>query len=409
MTFSLIREAPVNRLLVVQTLAGIAQWIDVFLLFSVPAFVWSLGPAEMSMVAACFGLPSLVLGPVIGAILDRTDAYRAMVFGALLACVMSVALSFATGFLAFAVLVMLKGVTNTVYWPASSIVTQKLVPASGRVPYFSGLSLLDQIAKVGIPLLAGLLALALPLQWMFLVSAGASLIVGAVLVFAPLRAPGANTTPGSRRDCTGLLRSMGEGLRTIPELPIELRLSVVTGVTLSFALALYDPHLPSFLALHAMDAKVYSLVLSATGAGAVFGAVVVRSCLSYATPSALLHGGLCLFVLAVAVAALVATARPVWLNAGTLAALWALNGMGYELFCIGSNVIMQSQCPPTILGRVSALVRSIKMLMVVAGPSVGAVLISRYKETTPLIAATGCGLVLIVVLTVFAWGRQLRA
>lgn len=88
-------QAHAGRLLVIQTLAGFSQWIDVFLIFSVPAFLWQSTPGQIAFIASCFGLPGLFWSPMIGALLDQRDARRA-------ACCAAAARTALTGFIAFA-------------------------------------------------------------------------------------------------------------------------------------------------------------------------------------------------------------------------------------------------------------------------------------------------------------------
>jgi hypothetical protein len=38
-----------RKLLFIQTLAGFAQWLDIFLIFSVPSFVWKADPAQIAI------------------------------------------------------------------------------------------------------------------------------------------------------------------------------------------------------------------------------------------------------------------------------------------------------------------------------------------------------------------------
>lgn len=67
---------------------------------------------------------------------------------------------------------------------------------------------------------------------------------------------------------------------------------------------------------------------------------------------------------------------------------WLLNGFGYELLIIASNIILQNLCPAEKLGRVSASFRSLQMLCIVLGPILGSVLISVFGRASPFILAS---------------------
>jgi MFS family permease len=73
---------------------------------------------------------------------------------------------------------------------------------------------------------------------------------------------------------------------------------------------------------------------------------------------------------------------------------WFVNGFGYELLMISSNVILQNLCPAAKLGRVSASFRSLQMLCIVLGPILGSLLISAFSRASPFVFASA--------LTVFA-------
>ena len=384
----------VGYLLAIQTMAGLAQWLDIFLIFSVPSFLWKSSPGEIAFLASCFGLPSLFLGPFVGVLLDRSDPRKVMMFGILARTVLSVMIAFAPGFQTFAALVLFKGIANLLYWPASSIVCNHVVWETARVKYFSSQSAFDQITKIGTPLIAGILAMAMDQQLAFLISAAVTLACAAILprlnalvLFAP---------PVQKRSVNGMLDDIFLGLRSIKTLPSSLLLSIGLGIGMSLGLAIYDPHLAAFLGSKGFDAGVFSIVVSATGLGAVVGAALIRFSFNESTPIKLIRVGIAVFATAVAGAYVVVAFAPELLGRSTLFVLWFLNGLGYEVFVIGCSVNTQNLCPQALLGRINTSVRSIQMLTVVLGPGIGAWLIAAHSREAPFIVST--------VLTLFLLG-----
>jgi MFS family permease len=171
------------------------------------------------------------------------------------------------------------------------------------------------------------------------------------------------------------------------------------GIGMSLALAVYDPHLSAFLASWKFDLLTYSMLLCATGAGAAAGALGVRLAWGKVNPTLLLRLGVLVFSLSILAAALAMVLAPAWVTHEVLIALWFANGLGYELFSVGSAVITQNLCPPALLGRISTSVRSLKLITMVLGPSLGVWLITEYSRTSPFVAAAGLG----VLLTLTAW------
>jgi len=393
-----------RRLLTIQTTAGLSQWIDIFLIFAVPSFQWRADPVDIALLASCFGLPSLFLGPFVGAFLDRTDPRRVMIFGALARTVLTLLIAFAAWFPAFAMLVFFKGIANLLYWPASSILTNQVVRDEQRVKYFSSLSLMDQITKIGTPLLAGALTFIVSSQLLFLVSAGATLVCAVML--QRLNVAVALTPPLEKRSVAGLFSDLFQGLRAIGSLPPMLLLSIALGVGMSLALAIYDPHLAAFIDSKGFDASVFSIAIAATGVGAVVGAASIRFAFSDARPMTLIWVGVAVFTVAIGSTAIVVALAPELLGRSTLASAWFLNGLGYTVFTVGCSVNMQNLCPSTLLGRVNTSARSLQMTAVVLGPSVGAWLINTYSRSMPFMVSAAITLFLSVIVIIFGVLRK---
>lgn len=393
---------PAARLLLGQVCAGFAQWLDIFLVFSIPSFVWKSSPGEIALVAALFGLPSLFLGPLFGAFLDRSDPRRLMVAGALLRAVLTASIAFAPGFGLFAALVLAKGLANLVYWPAGTVVTQLAVAEHQRLHYFASLSVWDQLCKVGAPLVGGLLMLAMPARQVFMVSVVATLV--GLLVLLPMLQRLPLAPPATARTVRGLLQGLLQGWAAFGTLPGPLLLGMGLGVGLSTVLALYDPHVPAFLAAKGFDASAFALLVSATAAGAVAAALVVRSADGRWTPLALIRGGTTIFGSAVVATAVAVCLAPGRLDQTLLCLLWFANGFGYEVFVIGVGVNFQNLCPPALLGRVATSLRSLQMAAVVLGPGAGAWLIAGFGRPAPFVAAACATVVLLGV--VVGFGRR---
>lgn len=392
-----------RRLLVIQCIAELAQWIDIFLIFSVPSFVWQVSPKEIAIIAAVFGLPSLFLGPIFGAFLDRSDPQRLMLWGAAARTFLSAAIAAATGFEVFVVLVFAKGLANLLYWPSSSIVTNAVVAQDRRVPYFSSISAVSQVAKIGTPMLAGALSVLMPSQLVFVVSAFATAICFTLLV--GLKVERSNNQERNVRNVAALLKSLAEGFSSIRALPAGLRITIVLAVSMSSALAIYDPHLARFLSASGFSPVVYSLVISSTGLGALAAATLVRLKLNQLSPQSLMALGIGTFCAAVAGTAFVVELLPEMLSRSGLAVLWFFNGFGYEAFVIGMSVTVQNLCPPEFLGRVTTSARSMQLTATVLGPSLGSFLIAQYGRGAPFVVSA----VIAMSLTagVIAWTRRI--
>jgi hypothetical protein len=300
----------------------------------------------------------------------------------------------AGSFSLFATLVLLKGLSNLLYWPSGSIVANQIVGADKRVGFYSNLSALDQLTKISTPVVAGAIALALPMQWLFLLSA-LSTGVGAILIWQlPVNVPRSNEEP---RTFVGLFCDLLAGFGSMRELPNNLKIGIVVAISMSLTLAIYDPHLAAFFSSLNFPATVYSAVVSSTAVGAFAGATFVRLIWKNAEPIDLIKSGVALFCLAVLSVSCLIHFHPEWLSVQALALIWFFNGLGYELFAIGSNVLTQNLCPQALLGRISTSMRSLQLTAVVLGPVLGAWFIEQHGRAAPFASASMIALALVLV------------
>lgn len=362
-----------------QVLAGFSQWIDVFLIFSVPAFLWQSTPGQIAFIASCFGLPGLFLGPFIGSILDRLNARRVAFIGALIRTALTVCIAFAGGLDFFATLVALKGLANFIYWPATSILTQQLIGHNERVNYFSSLSAIDQITKIMTPLIAGAATLYIDLQLVFLMSAIMTMASATIIITLPKSDFRLNNKELSESAAKSFLSCR----KLTKTLPSDLLLSILLGVGISFSLAIFDPHVAAYLNSLKFDQKTFSFLVSSTAIGAVCGALCIRFFGKKFTSIQLIQTGLAIFFIAISSIAMISGYFPQTINVAALSLLWFISGIGYEVFLIGSSVTMQNLCPPHLLGRVATTARSFQLFAVVTGPLIGAWLISVQSRATP--------------------------
>jgi MFS family permease len=375
----------IRALLTLNTLSSLSLWIDFFLIFLVPIHLWNSTPSEIALLAFSLGSASLFLGPIVGIILDRTPIKISLILGISLRAITTLGFFLAPSFEWFLIIATLKGLANTLYFPTVAISTRQLVTADSRTKFFSYSSLLDQLTKVSTPLIAGALTFCLPTQSIFLISA--TLLLTSIL---PLNYIWPNLQPAISNPAltvTSVLKDLLDGVKIFRSLDFHLKIGFLYSLLTSLALASYDPHLASLITSLQFPAVVFSLIISATAAGAVCAAIGVKSQLIKLNELKLRTLGLILFSAGVFSACVIlyfsAKIQPIYLMAS-----WFANGFGYELLIISSNVILQNLCPAAKLGRISASFRSLQMMCIVLGPLLGSLLISTFSRTSPFILAS---------------------
>lgn len=373
-----------SRLICVQALSSLSLWLDVFLIFTVPVYLWHASPSEIAILAFCLGAPMLFLGPIVGTLIDRHDVRKTLTFGALLRATSTVALAVSPNFQFFLLFVVLKGVSNLIYFPSIAITVRQLIVAEERKSFFSHVSLFDQSSKLFAPLVAGALTAMLSPKNVFFISAAAVFLTLPLLrsIYLVIQ----SQTDDSRTTILALYRDIARGFSIFNALPFQLRIGFLYSLLTSLALGIYDPHVASFLAFEGLPPVAFSVVISATAGGAIGAALLIKLKLGDIDEVRLR-----LYALATFSIALIMTATLVFFQipgrSSLYPAVWFVNGFGYEMLIISSNIILQQLCPPGNIGRVSTSFRSIQILCIIAGPSLGTLLIAASGRPAPFIVA----------------------
>lgn len=373
-----------SRLICVQALSSLSLWLDVFLIFTVPVYLWHASPSEIAILAFCLGAPMLFLGPIVGTLIDRHDVRKTLTFGALLRATSTVALAVSPNFEFFLLFVVLKGVSNLIYFPSIAITVRQLIVAEERKSFFSHVSLFDQSSKLFAPLVAGALTAMLSPKNVFFISAAAVFLTLPLLrsIYSVIQ----SQTDDSRTTILALYRDIARGFSIFNALPFQLRIGFLYSLLTSLALGIYDPHVASFLAFEGLPPVAFSVVISATAGGAIGAALLIKLKLGDIDEVRLR-----LYALATFSIALIMTATLVFFQipgrSSLYPAVWFVNGFGYEMLIISSNIILQQLCPPGNIGRVSTSFRSIQILCIIAGPSLGTLLIAASGRPAPFIVA----------------------
>lgn len=373
-----------DELVVAQALSSLALWLDIFLIFTVPVHLWSISPPSVALLAFCLGAPMLLLGPIVGTLIDRQDVRKTLLCGVLLRTASTAALVYSPNFYVFLVLVILKAISNLIYFPSMSIAVRTLVSKEEHKSFFSYTSLFDQVSKITVPLLAGLLTLVLPPKDSFFFSAAAVLFTLPFLISICTKLQTKNKPSPSK--ILSLYRDLLRGFSIFKSLPFQLRIGFLYSLLTSLALGIYDPHLASFLAHEGYPPIVFSQIVSATAGGAVCAALLVRFKLNKFDEVLLRSYALISFSFALIITALIVL-FDIPGKKLLYPSVWFINGFSYELLIISSNIILQQLCPSENIGRVSTSFRSVQMLCIVTGPAIGTLLITAYGRPAPFVTA----------------------
>jgi MFS family permease len=340
-------------------------------------------------VAALTYVPTVLLGPIGGALADRFDRRRYLaaitVFSTLLAA--TLALLAATDRLsvpAVAAIVLLAGCAFAVYMPAFSAMTPDLVPADDLLGAMSLGAAQFNLGRVVGPALAGLVISAGSLAWAFGLN---TLSFGAVLVsLAMIRVPPLARTGQER---PAVWRKVAQGVAAARRDP-GIRTALLLLVATTFLVSPFIGLVPAVaIKVFHRGATGTSALVTAQGVGAVCSALA-------AGPLAARIGRRRLLVGALLLVGPAATAYGLAPSFPPAVAGIAVLGFVYLAVLSGTSTVCQLRAPRELRARIASLF----MLGVGGGHSLGLVVQGFIGDRVGLpavTAITGLALLAIVV------------
>lgn len=348
------------------------------------------GPTETGWLSAARWLPYLLLGLVVGALVDRvrrrpvmvvTDVVRALLLGL-------VPVAWATGVLTLPLLlavVVAYGAASLVNDAASMSFLPRLVPRGQLQRAHARIDGADAVAQTAGPALGGVLARAVgaPLA---LLTASLGYLVSAVAVLT-LRTEEPAGSPrggGARR----LRREVAEGVRWVYGASGLRRLAVATHLWFAANAVLVVVLAPLALRQLGLSVAVFGVVTAVAGLGALVGAVASTAVgRRLGTGGAIIaaHVSTVLGVLLTAAAVLPGTAVGA---AVVLAAGQAFHGVGLGTSNSHEMTYRQAITPDAMQARTNTTMRSLnRAVVVVVSPLAGLLAVQVGQVAALLVAA----------------------
>jgi MFS transporter, DHA3 family, macrolide efflux protein len=322
---------------------------------------------KFSLITICSRLPAIAVAPIAGALIDRWDRRRAMIFsdvGAGLS-ILAIALLYIAGILHLwhiCVALIINSALSAFQWPAYSAATTMLVSkkhygrAAGMVQTGEALGFIVS------PVVGGILLTIINLHGIFLVNFAT--FIFSVLTLLLVRIPSPAKTAEGEADKKSLLRETAFGWRYItlrPGLMALLIFFAVVNFLSGFILVLTTPLVLSFA-----SPSVLGTVMSIAGSGMLIGGLVMSV---WGGPKRRINGvlgfellsGLCFILAGLRPSAVLITTAAFFL----FFSFTFVNG--------SSQAIWQSKIPADLQGRVFAVRRmvawsAVPLAYLIAGP-----------------------------------------
>ena len=366
------------------------------------ALIWWLtqasGNATTLAMAALVGLlPPVVLGPLAGALVDRSSRRLVMVVAdaATAAAALVLALLFASGRVeVWHVFVMLfvRALGSTFHWPAMQASTTLMVPQRHLARVAGVGQALKGVANIAMPPLAALLLGSLPLAWILAIDVATAAIAIAPLAFVSIPRP-------ARADAAGAL-SLWADLRSGVRFVWQWRgLSALIGLVA----ALHFWAAPAFALTPIVVTRAFSRGVeglawtqSAMGVGFLVGGLLLGTWGGFERRILTMLLGIA--TLGVSLTSISALPRSAF---GGLVAAVFVCGVAAPLAVGSFQAIQQAVVPAQMQGRVLALARSgmdamSPLGMVVAGPVADTLGIGRWYLLTGAAMVLMAGATLLV-------------
>ena len=263
-----LRDRRFAALLVAEAVNSVGSWASAIALWGFAAYRFDASPGQISLLIICWSVPSAVLSPFLGVLVDRLGARRALIAAYLVGAAAALGLAAAGSLATLGVIALVSGCATALAGPASSALPPQIVEADALLSANSLLAGASEFGQVLGPLVASA-ALALSgFRAAFLVDA-ATFAVG-VVALLPLPSRRLAQEAGAP-----WLRELAEGFRIVGR-SSALVLILLVGAAVSFASGAFLVVEP-FYARNVLDrpASQFALFEAAAGIGSLLAGFAI--------------------------------------------------------------------------------------------------------------------------------------
>lgn len=355
-TFSqVLRRRSFAALWLARFISSIGDWLAVLPLFSLIAFQRHGSAAETSMVMVSFSVPVIFLGPVAGALVDRSNLKRTLIICDLVCAVLAALLAFSGHLYQMYLLMAGLSAASCFFLPGQTAALPLILPEKELLVASSINVQTLQLNQVFAPAVVGFAVAWLGEKNCFFLDAG-SFVISALLV-STIRIERKTIRDVSAR--TTIWVDLKAGLKFIVGYPVA-RVLVLTIAIANGAVAIFE----ALFAVYVRDllgggSRMFGSATSALGVGTILGAMLVGRFAQKQSRPRIINVGF--LVQAISVFILGVWAMPVT----TLAASVGL-GAGAALVFLSAQTFALEEVPPEMLGRVTSTATSVFLVMQLA-------------------------------------------
>ncbi len=174
---------------IAESISGLGAWVTTLAVFSIVVFEGDGGVFASSGIFLASFLPTMLLSPLAGRLVDRFDRRRIMVIAEVLSTIAAVGLAFAGPLWMLYVMLVVLASIESVMVPARQAIIPTLVPREDLMKVNALLMQLASFIKIVGPAVAGLLLVAISPKLAILLDAATFALSAVVLTFLPKLPP----------------------------------------------------------------------------------------------------------------------------------------------------------------------------------------------------------------------------
>jgi MFS transporter, DHA3 family, macrolide efflux protein len=346
--------------------------------FALMVWAWEITheALPLTLVAVFSTLPAIPLGMFVGALVDRWDRKRIMIWGDLIAGLSTVAVlllyvSDRLDIWHLYAVAIIAGIAGTFQHLAYSTAITAMIPKAQYARASGMLSLSEYISVVAAPLLAGILVGIIGLAGILLIDTVTFLVAVCTLLVVHIPRP----APSGQDDKTGSFwKDAFFGFRYLLRRPSFIGLLIVFSAFLLAESLGYPLVAPMILARTGDNSNILGIVQAVMGLGGVIGGIIL---VAWGGPKRRVHG----LFLGLLLTGLLGDAL---MGLGQTLLVWLIAGFCLEVFIpmmIGSDqAIWRAKVPPDIQGRVFAARDLIFNIVEPLGVVLGGLLVDKLLE-----------------------------
>jgi predicted MFS family arabinose efflux permease len=389
---ALLKDSAQRRLLLAYLPSEFADWLDYVAIVAMIAFVWKHGALELALLAVAFTLPYVTAGPLLAALVDRSDIKQVMLVTNVGRAIATFAMAAAPNVGILLLLVFVRATLDSAYNPARQAAIQAITPQP-LLAAANGLQQgVTQSSKILGPALGGLLLSAMPAQQVFIVNGALSSLTVALIL--RLMIPRRTTLPARESLASRFTAGIAEFARNR-----KLLVVLVFAAAANFSFFLYDTQLALLTAIFGFDATVFGVSVAASGAGGLLGAALAglmrpRRPLLLMVTAALVS---CAVTIALAIAAIAGAGVHLFVYLGAMAFM----GGSTVFMMVPYQTTIQTEAPPDRIARVSAAGEAVMIAALMSAPFLGSLIAATLG--VPAAVLTGGTLVGLVGIGGLLW------